>query len=297
MQGLRYSVLTRNLRLEGEFDLVKIARVTPGFVGADLSALCNKACNLAMRRVTELRRSRLSKESADGEDTEEWWRKPWLPEEVEKLSITMADFEEFGVDLETGFWLYGPLVVVKHLLPKLLLMRQEPISYISRKRRANGAVPSFTAAGLKATAQLLAAQADERHLEEIGHALTTKQGKERGWVVERLLNQLLIELDGADMSSVQQIEVMHRAVLRPGRFGKLLYVPLPTPDERSLILKALGRRKPIDPGVDLLAIGKSTACKNISGADLAALMNEAAMAALKRNYLRDQQLGCFSLHH
>lgn len=67
-------------------------------------------------------------------------------------------------------------------------------------------------------------------------------------------------------------EVMDRAVLRPGRFGKLLYVPLPNPDERGLILKALARRKPVDDGVDLSAIGRMEACENLSGADLAALV-------------------------
>ena len=66
---------------------------------------------------------------------------------------------------------------------------------------------------------------------------------------------------------------MDPAVLRPGRFGKLLYVPLPGPTERGLVLKALGRKKPIDIGVDLLAIGQMQACDNFSGADLAALVS------------------------
>lgn len=65
---------------------------------------------------------------------------------------------------------------------------------------------------------------------------------------------------------------MDHAVLRPGRFGKLLYVPLPSSDERGLILKALGRKKPIDASVDLSAIGRTVACEDLSGADLAALV-------------------------
>lgn len=55
-------------------------------------------------------------------------------------------------------------------------------------------------------------------------------------------------------------EVMDPAVLRPGRFGKLLYVPLPSPDDRGLILKALAKGKPIDPSVDLSAIAASSIC-------------------------------------
>ncbi|GMP53206.1 hypothetical protein CsSME_00018744 [Camellia sinensis var. sinensis] len=106
---------------------------------------------------------------------------------------------------------------------------------------------------------------------------------------------LLIELDGVDQRRgvyVQVIisdlakmhtrpEVMDCAVLRLGRFGKLLYVPLPSPDECELILNALARKKPIDASMDLIAIGSDEACKNLSGADLSALMNEAAMAALE----------------
>lgn len=65
---------------------------------------------------------------------------------------------------------------------------------------------------------------------------------------------------------------MDRAVLRPGRFGKLLYVPLPSPDERVLILKALARKEAVDASVDLSDIAKMEACENLSGADLAALV-------------------------
>lgn len=67
-------------------------------------------------------------------------------------------------------------------------------------------------------------------------------------------------------------EVMDRALLRPGRLGKLLYVPLPSPDERGLILKALVKKKPIDATVDLVAFGKNDSCSYLSGADLAALV-------------------------
>ena len=66
--------------------------------------------------------------------------------------------------------------------------------------------------------------------------------------------------------------MMDKAILRPGRFGKLLYVPLPSPHQRSLILQAVAREKPIDASVDLNAIAQMEACENFSGADLAALV-------------------------
>lgn len=87
------SVLIKHLTVEGSFDLLKIARATPGFVGADLAALTNKAGNLAMKRILDKRRVEFSKKDMDGELAEEWWKRPWSPEEMEILSITMADFE------------------------------------------------------------------------------------------------------------------------------------------------------------------------------------------------------------
>ena len=87
------SVLAKELRLEGSFDLLKIARSTPGFVGADLKAVANKAGNLSMKRIANERKSEISKNGENEEHNELWWKEPWLPEEMEKLSITMADFE------------------------------------------------------------------------------------------------------------------------------------------------------------------------------------------------------------
>ncbi|CAA2962314.1 cell division control 48 homolog C-like [Olea europaea subsp. europaea] len=119
-------------------------------------------------------------------------------------------------------------------------------------------------------------------------ALTTRRNQEGGGVVVQLLNQLLVELDGAEprksvyvIGATNRPEVVDRALLRPGRLGKHLYVSLPSSYERGLILTALGRKKPIDTNVDLMAIGSDDACKNFSGADLSALMDEAALLALE----------------
>ncbi|KAG6653014.1 hypothetical protein CIPAW_05G044900, partial [Carya illinoinensis] len=151
---------------------------------------------------------------------------------------------EFWVDLENGFLLYGPQGYGKPLIAKVV---------------ANEVGANFI------------------HIKV--DVLTTKRGKERGWVVERLLNQLLIELDGATAPNSLPVvispgrpEVMDHAVLRPSRFGKLLYVPLPSSNERGLILRALGWKKPIDANVDLSVIGRMEVCENLRGANLAALV-------------------------
>lgn len=67
--------------------------------------------------------------------------------------------------------------------------------------------------------------------------------------------------------------MIDNALLRPGRLGKLIYVPLPSPEERCLILKALGRKKPVDESVDLNAIALMPACESFSGVDLSQMVS------------------------
>ena len=74
---------------------------------------------------------------------------------------------------------------------------------------------------------------------------------------------------------------MHACQYRPGRLDKLLYVPLPPPAGRAAILQALARRTPLAPDVDLASIGSGPRTEGYSGADLAALVREAAVTSLK----------------
>ncbi|KAI7752645.1 hypothetical protein M8C21_017732 [Ambrosia artemisiifolia] len=341
------TVLTRNLKLEGAFDLVKISRATPGFVGADLAALVNKAGNLAMKRIIDGRKLELSTEGTDTAENEDWWRKGWTPEEMERLSITMSDFEvaakmvqpssrregfssipnvkwgdvggldllrrefdryvvrrikypneyeEYGVDLETGFLLYGPPGCGKTLIAKAVANEAGAnFIHIKGPELLNKYVGESELAVRTIFSRARTCSPCILFFDEVD-ALTTKRGREGGWVVERLLNQLLIELDGADqrkgvyiIGATNRPEVMDQAVLRPGRFGKLMYVPLPNQDERGLILKALSRNKPLDADVDLIAIARSEACEDLSGADLSALMNEAAMAAVEEKFRKIEE--------
>ncbi|KAF5780063.1 putative AAA+ ATPase domain, ATPase, AAA-type, core [Helianthus annuus] len=88
-------------------------------------------------------------------------------------------------------------------------------------------------------------------------------------------DELLTELDGNDqregvyvIAATNRPKVMDKAILRPGRLGTHMYVPLPNQEQREMILKALSRNKPLDVDVDLGAIARSEACANLNGSDL-----------------------------
>ena len=83
------------------------------------------------------------------------------------------------------------------------------------------------------------------------------------------------------ISATNRPDMIDPALLRPGRLDKILYVPLPGPADRAAILAALTRRTPLAADVDIAAVGTADACTGYSGADLAALVREACILALK----------------
>ncbi len=90
-------------------------------------------------------------------------------------------------------------------------------------------------------------------------------------VIVRIIFTIVIIVDDV-------ISTMH---CRPGRLDKILYVPLPPPEGRGAILQALTRKTPLAVDVDVGAVGASPHCHGFSGADLAALVREACICALK----------------
>jgi len=122
-------------------------------------------------------------------------------------------------------------------------------------------------------------------------SLCRKRGSDDGGgggVSERVVNQLLTEMDGLEsrrnvfvIAATNRPELIDPAMMRPGRLDKMLYVPLPTPDDRVSILKALASNVKLSADVDLAAIGRSERADGYSGADCAALLREAGLAVLK----------------
>jgi cell division protease FtsH len=103
---------------------------------------------------------------------------------------------------------------------------------------------------------------------------------------EQTLNQMLAEMDGFDpgtgvvvLAATNRPEVLDPALLRPGRFDRQVEIPLPNLKERAAILAVHGRGKHLRPDVDLDVVARAT--PGFSGADLANLLNEAAIVAVR----------------
>ena len=105
---------------------------------------------------------------------------------------------------------------------------------------------------------------------------------------EQTLNQLLVEMDGFDqkqgvilLASTNRPDILDPALLRPGRFDRQIVVDRPDLEGRKAVLAVHARGKPLAPGVDLDVIARRT--PGFTGADLANLMNEAALLAARHD--------------
>lgn len=111
----------------------------------------------------------------------------------------------------------------------------------------------------------------------------------------------MTELDGLEdrngvfvIAATNRPDIIDPAMLRPGRLDKLLYVPLPTKEDRHSILLTCSKKLPISEDVQMKSIAYSENCEGFSGADLSALVREAQMSALKaamdRNVTEEEQI-------
>ena len=105
---------------------------------------------------------------------------------------------------------------------------------------------------------------------------------------EQTLNQLLVEMDGFGvnegvivLAATNRADILDPAILRPGRFDRQVYVGRPDVKGREAILKVHAKGKPLSPEVDLSVVAKTTS--GFTGADLANLLNEAALLAARAN--------------
>ncbi len=212
---------------------------------------------------------------------------------VEAVEMPIKDpdsFRRMGITPPRGILLYGPPGTGKTLLAKAVATESEA-NFISIK--GPEVMSKWVGESEKAIRQIFKKAKQVApcvvFLDEID-ALTPRRGAVMGdsGVSERLVNQLLTSLDGLEtMEGVVTIGATNRpdmldpALLRPGRFDRLVMIPVPDEEARLEILGVHTRNMPLDTDVKLEEL--ATELEGYVGADLAALCREAAMHALREN--------------
>ena len=234
--------------------------------------------------------------------------RPESPIEPSRSDVTMADvggirdvkeeleeiidflrhpqkYRRFGARLPRGVLLIGPPGVGKTMIAKAVAAEADvPFYYHS----GSSFVHIYVGMGAKRVQQLFGTAAKNApaiifidEIDAVGKMRDGVSNDER----EATLNQLLTEMDGFTdtggiivIGATNKIEMLDPALLRAGRFDRRIYVDLPTPDERSLILEKYLQAVP--HAVDVAQITAQTV--GFSGAGLAALVNEAALHTLRR---------------
>lgn len=199
-------------------------------------------------------------------------------------------FKALGLTLPAGVLIYGPPGCGKTLLAKAIA-NESGANFISVKgpELLDKYVGESERAVRLVFERARASSPCVVFFDELD-SLVPKRGVNSGGggVSERVVNQLLTEMDGLDsrrsvfvIAATNRPELIDPAMMRPGRLDKLLYVPLPTPDERVSILQALSANVKLGEDVDIKQIGLSNRATGYSGADCAALLREAGLAVIK----------------
>jgi cell division protease FtsH len=220
-------------------------------------------------------------------------------QEVVEFLKTPQKFQRLGGKIPRGVLLVGPPGTGKTLL--------------ARAVAGEASVPFFSMSGSEFVEVLVGVGASRvRDLFEQAKKASPSiifideidaVGRQRGSSIntnderEQTLNQLLVEMDGFDtrqavvvIAATNRPDGLDQALLRPGRFDRRVTVDRPDWNGRLAILKIHVRNVPLAPDVNLLAIARSTT--GMVGADLANLVNEAALLAARRNLDRVTQR-CF----
>ncbi len=199
-------------------------------------------------------------------------------------------FEKMGIKPPKGILLYGPPGCGKTLLAKAIATESEA-NFVTVK--GPEVFSKWVGESEKAIREIFrkARQAAPCvvFLDEIESLAPRKDlAEDSSGVTNRVVSQLLAEVDGIeDMSEIVVIGATNRpdmldpAILRPGRFDRLILVPPPDEKSRLAILKIYTRKMPLASDVNLVEIASRT--EGYSGADIESLCREAALSALRRD--------------
>ncbi len=317
---------TRNMPLTKGVKLEELAAITHGFVGADIASLAKEAAMCVLRRVLpklELKEDeeipqsvleqliitekdfqdalRVVRPSAMREVLVETPNVSWddvggldkvkqeLKEAVEWPMQNPESFIRLGIRPPRGILLYGPPGTGKTLLAKAVAKESEA-NFIQVKgpsllsmwvgKSEEGVRKIFERARQVSPCIIFFDEID---------SLASKRGLDAGSkVTERVLNQLLAEMDGLEelhditvIAATNRPDMLDHALLRPGRFDRILLVPGPGKEGRLQVLKIHTKKMPLNKDVNLDSIAEKT--EGYVGADLENLVRESAMLALRED--------------
>lgn len=211
--------------------------------------------------------------------------------EIKEFLQEPAKFQAVGAKIPKGVLLYGPPGTGKTLLARAVAGEAAvPFYSIS----GSDFVEMFVGVGASRVRDLFE-QAKENAPAIVFIDEIDAVGRHRGAGMggghderEQTLNQLLVEMDGFDVrggviliAATNRPDVLDPALLRPGRFDRQIGVDAPDLNGRHQILKVHSRGKPIAPDIDLLSVARRT--PGFTGADLANVLNEAALLTARQN--------------
>ena len=221
-------------------------------------------------------------------------------EEIKEFLAEPSKFQKLGAKIPKGVLLYGPPGTGKTLLARAVA-GEAGVPFFSIS--GSDFVEMFVGVGASRVRDLFT-QAKENAPAIIFIDEIDAVGRHRGAGMggghderEQTLNQLLVEMDGFDVrggviliAATNRPDVLDPALLRPGRFDRQIGVEAPDAEGRAHILRVHAKGKPLASDVDLVSIARRT--PGFSGADLANVLNEAALLAARMNMemIRQPQL-------
>jgi transitional endoplasmic reticulum ATPase len=337
----RYDIIqihTRGMPLEQDIDLKSYAKVTHGFVGADLEMVAKEAAMRSLRRIIpeiNLKESKipigiLNKIKITNQDFDDALKEvhPSAMREVlvQKPNIEWKDigglynvkeelkeaiewplkhadlFSKAAIKPPKGILLYGPPGTGKTLLAKAVASTSES-NFISIK--GPELLSKWVGESEKGIREIFrkARQASPCVIffDEIDAIAPRRSGSDAGnsHVTERLVSQMLTEIDGLEdlkgvviIGATNRPDIIDEALLRPGRFDRLLEIPIPDNNTRKQILQIHLKQKPLASDVDIDKLVALT--DGFTGAEIESLVNASAIVAVKEHVLAKEQK---EMHH